>query len=95
MKKEKVVAKLHKQINKASREIDKLRLQTFLAKADAKVSIDERIESLESQINKLRDEIHHLHYITSSAWKDLADGCKSSWRELKISIRQAAKEFKS
>jgi predicted nucleic acid-binding Zn-ribbon protein len=95
MKKEKVVAKLHKQINKASAKIDELRLKTYLAKADAKISIDERIEGLESQRNQLRDEIHDLHYNTSSAWKDLAEGCKKSWGELKGSLRKASKEFKS
>lgn len=95
MEKRKVVAKLHKRINKASRKIDKLALQTHLAKADAKVAFDERIKALESQKNKFRDEIHHLKYLSSTAWEDLAEGCQKSWSEMKSSLRKAASEFKS
>jgi predicted nucleic acid-binding Zn-ribbon protein len=95
MEKEKVVARLHQRIDNASRKIDELKLQTHLAKADAKVAFDERIESLENQRNKLRDDVHHLQHLTSNAWVDLAEGCKNSWNELKSSLRKAVSEFQS
>jgi len=86
---------MHKRINKASRKIDELALQTHLGKEEAKEAFDERIKSLECQKNKFRDEIHHLKHITSTAWEDLAEGCDSSWSEMKTSLRKAANEFKS
>ncbi len=47
MNKEQVVAKLHKRINKISRKIDELALQTHLGKADAKDAFDDSIKRLE------------------------------------------------
>lgn len=95
MNKEKVVNRLHKQIEKASRKIDELRLQAYLAKADAKVAYDERIKSLELQKDKFRDEVHHLHFLSLTAWEDVAEGCSTSWSSLKTSLRKAADEFKA
>lgn len=95
MKKEKVVAQLHKQINKASRKIDELALKTQLGKADAKAAFDKRIKSLESQKIKFRNDVYHLKHMSSTAWEDLAKGCENSWYELKKSLRNAADEFKS
>ena len=95
MDKEKVVARLHKRIDKASRKIDELKLQTHLAKADARVSYEEHIRSLDDQRDKLRDEIHRLQHLTSDAWEDVAEGCKNSWVELKTSLQKATDEFKS
>ena len=93
MDKEKVVAKKHRRIDKASGKIDELKLQTHLAKADVKVAYDERISSLEDQRDEMSEEIRHLQFLTSTAWDDLAKGCKNSWRELKVSLRKAADEF--
>lgn len=95
MKKEKVVALLHKRINKASKKIDELALQIHLGKADAKKAFDERIKSLESQKIKLRDEVHHMKYQSTTTWEDLAEGCQNSWSEMKISLRKAADDFKA
>lgn len=94
MEKDKVVRRLHRQIDRASRRIDDFKLQTHLAKADAKAAFDERVESLEKKRNKLKDEIDHLHQSTSNAWEDLADGCKKSWTELKTSLRNAIAEYR-
>lgn len=87
--------KLHKRINKTSRKIDELALQIHLGKAEAKEAFAERIESLECQKNKFRDEVHHLKFQTSTAWEDLAKGCNDSWFEMKTSLRKAADDFKS
>ncbi|MAS92211.1 MAG: hypothetical protein CMO55_03350 [Verrucomicrobiales bacterium] len=95
MEKDKVVRRLHRQIDRASRRIDDLKLQTHLAKADAKAAFVERVESLEKKRNDLRDSIHHLQYNTTSAWEDLAEGCKKSWTELKTSLRNAIAEYRS
>ena len=95
MKKEKIVARLHRRINKASRKIDTIALQTHLAKAEAKAAFDKRIKGLENQKNKFRDEIHHLQHITTNAWEDLAEGCNNSWLELKTALKKTAAEFRS
>lgn len=95
MKKDKVVAQLHKRINKASRKIDNLALQTHLAKEEGKEAFDKRIKALENQKNKFRDEVRHLKHLTSTAWKDLEVGCNKSWSEMKASIRKATDEFRS
>ncbi len=95
MDKEKVVAKLHKRINKISRKIDNLALQTHLGKAEAKEAFDECIKSLECQKNKFRDKVHHLKFLTSSAWQDLYEECNTTWFEMKASFRKADDNFKS
>ncbi|MAS94269.1 MAG: hypothetical protein CMO55_13815 [Verrucomicrobiales bacterium] len=95
MEKDKAVAQLHKKIDKASRKIDELRLQTHLAKADAKTAFDKRVKTLEEQRNKLRNDIHHFQRNTSDAWEDLAEGCNSSWKELRTSLRNALNEYRS
>ena len=94
MEKEKVVAKLHKRINKISRKIDELALQTHLAEAEAKTAFDERIKSLESQKSKFRDEVHHLKHHPSTLWQDLYEVCNTKWFEMKASLRKAVDEFK-
>lgn len=95
MNKEKVVNRLHKKIEKASKKIDELRLQAHLAKADAKVAFDERIKNLDVQKDKFREDVHHLHFLTQTAWEDVAEGCSASWSNLNTSIRKAANEFKA
>jgi chaperonin cofactor prefoldin len=95
MEKEKAVAKLHKRINKISRKIDNLALQTHLAEAEAKTAFNERIASLESQKNNFRDEVHHLKHHTSTLWQDLYEGCNTAWFDMKMALRNATDDFKS
>ena len=95
MDKHQVIAKLHKRLNKTSRKIDELALQTHLGKAEAKAAFDERIQELEHQRSQFRDEVHHLKHLSSTAWEDLAEGCESSWFEMKTALRKAVDEFKS
>jgi chromosome segregation ATPase len=95
MEKDEVVAKLHKRINKISRKIDDLALQTHLGKAEAKAVFDERIKSLEAQKNKFRDEVHHLKHQSSSVWQDLYEECNTAWFDMKTALRKAADDFKS
>lgn len=94
MEKEEIVARLHQQIDRASQSIDELKLKSHLMKKDAKGAFDERVENLENQRNKLKEEVHHFQFITNHAWEDLAAGCKKSWHELKISLRAAADEYR-
>ncbi|MDF1811238.1 MAG: hypothetical protein P1V20_03460 [Verrucomicrobiales bacterium] len=95
MEKDKIVDWLHQQIDEASGKIDGLKLQTHLGKAELKDSFDERIDSLESQKDNLRNKTQHLQQSTSSAWEDLGEGCKNSWLELKSAIQKAVDDLKS
>jgi hypothetical protein len=95
MEKEKVVAKLHKRINKISRKIDELALQTHLGKAEAKDAFDDSIKNLECQKNKFRDEVRHLTFVTSDTWQDLYERCNTAWFDLKTSFQKVADDFKS
>ncbi len=95
MNKDKIVAEMHEKIDEASGKIDELKLQTHLAKAEAKDALEQRIAGLEKQRDKVKNDIHHLQSSTSDAWEDLAEGCKKSWSEMKGAIQNAINEFKA
>jgi hypothetical protein len=83
---------IYAHLNRVIKEFD---LDMIYVSGPGQQAFDKRIKDLENQKNKLRNEIHHLRHITSNAWEDLAEGCNSSWIELKTALKKTADEFKS
>ncbi|ACA99469.1 MULTISPECIES: hypothetical protein [Cyanophyceae] len=93
--KDELVTQLHQQIDEASRNIDELKLQANLAKAEARSAFEANIATLESQKVKLQEQVNHLKHSTDNAWQELAEGCQKSWHEFQSAVQKAIAQFKA
>lgn len=81
--------------------IQKLRIQLkdLQAKADkatgsAKKDINEKIDELKSEENKLHTQVEHVKGASGKAWEDIKKGAQSALESLSKSLKDAKERFK-
>lgn len=93
-KKDAYEQKLQAQLDEWSAEIDKLKARAKRAEADARLELDNEIESLEKQQRRAQEKLEELRSAGEDAWDDLKAGLDSAWENLKVSVRSASSRFK-
>ncbi|RCJ42770.1 hypothetical protein A6770_07035 [Nostoc minutum NIES-26] len=81
------------QIAKLQTKIDELKVQAYLAKADAKDKYHEQIEVLNDKSEVARIKLQELKASSGNAWEDIKAGLESAWDELQIAFKRASNHF--
>ena len=81
------------QLREWDTEIDELKVQAHLAKADAKDEFAKQIEELRVKKEAAQGKLQQLQEAGDEAWDDIKAGVEKSWTEMKGAFRSAIAKF--
>jgi chromosome segregation ATPase len=84
---------LAEQLQELDTELDELKLQAHLAKAEAQDELQKQIEELRSKKEMAQGKLKQLQEAGDEAWDDLKTGVEKSWTELRGAFRSAIAKF--
>ena len=91
---QKVMDRIHAEMNELEGKLETLRVKANLGKMDARDRFKELEKTFKEKSRPARTKLKELSSDSSEAWKDLAAGCEASWKEAKQAIQSAIAQFK-
>jgi len=88
-KREAYQQKLEAQIEEKKADLDKLKAKAKQRMADGKITVYEKIEAMEKQLEQFKGRLHELKKANDNRWEALKDGMESSWHTLSASVKKA------
>lgn len=85
--------KLAEQLQEWDTEIDELKVQAHLAKADAKDALQKQLDELNAKKQAAQIKLKQLQETGDEAWDDIKTGVEKSWTELRGAFRSAMSKF--
>jgi uncharacterized protein YfiM (DUF2279 family) len=82
------------QLDQWQAEVDMLKAEASEADADAKLKMNQKINSLETKIEEGKMKLSQLAGATDEAWDSIKDGVETAWDSLKHAFSDAASKFK-
>lgn len=86
--------KMEAQLEKWSAEIDGLKAKAKMADADARIAINEEIDSAASKKKAAKEKLDELKDAGDDAWEDLKHGIEGAWTSLDAAVRSASSRFR-
>jgi hypothetical protein len=75
-------------------ELSKLKAQAKQATADARLNVQDEVDTLEKKIAALGDKLSEFKDAGEDAWESLRDGMEAAWDDLSKSVSKAWSKFK-
>ncbi len=85
--------KAQAQLNLLNAQIDELKMQVELAKADAKVEYQERLVQLYRKRDEAQLKFQELQQSSEQAWSEVKKGFEAAWMELNTAWKNAQSKF--
>jgi SMC interacting uncharacterized protein involved in chromosome segregation len=91
---EEYIDKMTAQLKVWSRKIDELEFKARAAKADARVTYENRIKDMKTKRETVSKKLHELKGAGNEAWESMATGVEAAWDEFKHAFTEAKDKFK-
>ncbi|GGO79051.1 hypothetical protein GCM10011348_12390 [Marinobacterium nitratireducens] len=88
------IKRLQAQLDVWDAEIQKLKAQAEVAKADARLEYHKQLEELKKQRQQAQQRLTELREASNSAWDDLKAGADRAWDSMADAIKSARERFK-
>ena len=85
--------KAQTKLDRLNAQIDELKLQTELAKADAKVEYQEKLNQLYRRRDKAQLKLKQLQQSSEQAWSEMKKGFEAALSELSTAWNNAQSKF--
>ena len=82
------------QLDEWQAEVDLLKARAAGARADARLKMNKKINSLETKIQEGKAKLSQLAKSSDDAWDSIKDGVETAWDSLKHAFSDAASKFK-
>jgi SMC interacting uncharacterized protein involved in chromosome segregation len=82
------------QLKEWSRKIDQLEFKARTARADARITYENRIQDLKSKREAVITRIRELKGAGTEAWESITGGVDAAWDEFKHAFTEAKDKFK-
>ena len=91
---EEYIEKMTAQLKEWSRKIDLLEFKARAAKADAKITYEQRIRDMKSKREAVMTRLQELKGAGNEAWESMTTGVEAAWDEFKRAFTEAKDKFK-
>ncbi len=91
---EEYIDKMTAQLKEWSRKIDELEFKARAAKADARVTYENRILDMKTKREAVNKKLHELKGAGNEAWESMTAGVDAAWDEFKHAFTEAKNKFK-
>jgi len=82
------------QLKEWSRKIDELEFKARAAKADARISYENRIKDMKAKRESVNKKLQELKGAGSEAWESMTTGVEAAWDDFKHAFIEAKDKFK-
>jgi uncharacterized coiled-coil DUF342 family protein len=87
------VAKIQAKLDAWNADIDKLEAKARAAQADARITLDQKLNELRSKRDEAAAKLQALRSAADDAWEDLKAGVELAWESLSESLQSAKSHF--
>jgi outer membrane murein-binding lipoprotein Lpp len=91
---EEYIDQMTAQLKEWSRKIDELEFKARAARADARVTYEQRIKDMKSKREAVSTRLQELKGAGSEAWETMSTGVEAAWDEFKRAFTEATEKFK-
>jgi len=91
---EEYIEQMTAQLKEWSRKIDELEFSARAAKADARITYENRIRDMKGKRESVYKKLRELQGAGSEAWDTMTKGVDAAWDEFKHAFTEAKDKFK-
>lgn len=91
---EEYIDKMTSQLKDWSRKIDELEFKARAAKADARISYENKIQDMKVKREAVIKRLQELKGAGNDAWESMTAGVEAAWGEFKHAFTEAKDKFK-
>jgi len=91
---EEYIDQMTAQLKEWSRKIDELEFKARAAKADARITYENRIKDMKSKRESVVTRLQELKGAGNEAWESMTTGVEAAWDEFKHAFAEAKDKFK-
>lgn len=91
---EEYIDQMTAQLKEWSRKIDELEFKARAARADARITYENRIRDMKSKRESVVKRLQELKGAGNEAWESMTTGVESAWDEFKHAFTEAKDKFK-
>jgi SMC interacting uncharacterized protein involved in chromosome segregation len=91
---EEYIDQMTAQLKEWSKKIDELEFKARAARADARITYENRIRDMKSKRESVIKRLQELKGAGNEAWESMADGVEAAWGEFKHAFTEAKDKFK-
>lgn len=87
------IEKLQARLNEMDAEIESLKSQASVAKADAKIEYEKQIKELQDTQAQAQEKLDEMRNASDDAWQDMKFGVERAWEEFEHATKRAIDRF--
>jgi len=91
---EEYIDQMTAQLKEWSRKIDELEFKARAAKADARITYENRLKDMKNKRESVQTRLQELKGAGNEAWESMTIGVEAAWEEFKHAFTEAKDKFK-